>query len=219
VSGELVLDGESRNSISKQMGFYWNLEKRIRKMESAIDSVPGATGAIYAVRKSLFQPLPEDALLDDVLIPMNVVFQGYRSIYDMGSVAHDTNSENLFQEKRRKVRTSLGNYQLLQIDPRLLSPTRNPLFFRYVSHKVFRLFVPFFFLVALGSSIILDGVFYKFVFALSAATFLFPFIDKFINSVPVLEKISTAACTFVSLNYFAAVALMHFRRPGKKRVW
>ena len=47
---------------------------------AASGSTLGATGAIYAVRRALWRPLPADTLLDDVLAPMRVVLAGYRVV-------------------------------------------------------------------------------------------------------------------------------------------
>ena len=219
VSGELVFYGDSDTTIKAEMEFYWSLEKRIRKMESAIHSVPGATGAIYAIRESLFQPLPEETLLDDVLIPMNVVFHGYRNVFDGKAVAYDAISKDLDQEKRRKVRTLLGNYQLLQLVPALLSPAKNPIFFRYLSHKVFRLVVPFFFLIMLFSSLMADGLFYDLAFIGGILTIVLSATEKTIPSVLYLDKVCKLSRTFVSFNYFALLAFYYFIMPGKKKAW
>src|SRR5712692_1966351 len=70
VSGELILVDEQDREATNAVGVYWRYEKRLRAMESEIHSVVGATGAIYAIRRELFQPLPPGAILDDVAIPM-----------------------------------------------------------------------------------------------------------------------------------------------------
>ena len=67
VSGELFLAaGEDGTPVGDGLGFYWRYEKFIRRHESGAASTPGATGAIYAIRRDLFQPLAEDTILDDV---------------------------------------------------------------------------------------------------------------------------------------------------------
>jgi hypothetical protein len=78
VSGELFLMDGARDGAPVEMGVYWTYEKWIRKAESRSGSVVGATGAIYAIRRGLYQPLPEDTLLDDVLTPLNIIMQGHR---------------------------------------------------------------------------------------------------------------------------------------------
>src|SRR5262245_4630219 len=70
------------SAIAEGVGLYWRYEKTIRRLESAVGSTLGATGAIYAMRRSLWRPLPEEALLDDVLAPMRVVLAGQRVIFD-----------------------------------------------------------------------------------------------------------------------------------------
>jgi len=218
VSGELLFYEDSDTNIKTEMAFYWNLEKHVRKMESAVGSVAGATGAIYAIRKSLFRPLPDEILLDDVLIPMNAIMDGFRTVFDGNAIAYDTVSKDLSEEKGRKIRTLLGNYQLLQIMPELLSPAKNPIFFRYLSHKVLRLFVPFFFFVFLFSSLMINGLFYKLAFIGTIMIILFPLVDRHIPSASHLHMVSKLSRTFVSLNYFALIAFFYFIRPGKKEV-
>jgi cellulose synthase/poly-beta-1,6-N-acetylglucosamine synthase-like glycosyltransferase len=154
VSGELMFLENSDSSIQVEMGAYWKYEKKIRKMESRSGSVVGATGAIYAVRRALYIPLPEGTLLDDVLTPLNVVMQGYRCIFDGSAVAYDAVSKDTSQEWTRKVRTLAGNWQLLTLRPGLALPIMNPLWCRFMSHKIFRLLVPFALLVMLVSGVL-----------------------------------------------------------------
>src|SRR5205085_5400181 len=76
VSGELLLDGGA--GVGESVGLYWKYEKWIRKSESRFASVVGATGAIYAIRKCLWQPLPPVTILDDVYTPMRIALDGHR---------------------------------------------------------------------------------------------------------------------------------------------
>ena len=65
-----------RSTIADGVGLYWKYEKQLRRLESAVGSTLGATGAIYAIRRALYRPLPADTILDDVLTPMRVVLAG-----------------------------------------------------------------------------------------------------------------------------------------------
>lgn len=217
VSGELILLEDPCTRIQVDMHFYWDLEKFIRKLESNIDSVAGATGAIYAIRKSLFEPLPEGTLLDDVFIPMRIVLKGYRTVFDGQAKAYDNVSKSFAQEKSRKIRTLLGNYQLLGMLPLLLSPFKNRIFFRYLSHKVFRLFIPFFIISAIISSVLIAELFYGLVFVLFLAVLLMAIVPKSLESIPYLGIVVRLAKTFCSLNYFALLAF--FYSLSSRNLW
>jgi biofilm PGA synthesis N-glycosyltransferase PgaC len=171
VSGELILVDESGSDVAVEMGAYWRYEKWIRNLESKSGSVVGATGAIYAIRKKLYVPLPTGTILDDVLTPMNVARQGYRVIFDGAPRAYDQVSKCVEQEWTRKVRTLAGNMQLLQISPSLVLPGLSPLWWRFLSHKIFRLFIPFALIGLLASTFFCHGVLYR--FALCAQLFLY----------------------------------------------
>lgn len=144
VGGELVLvDTQANGSeVTHGVSAYWRYEKFIRRNESRIDSTVGVSGAIYALRRSLYRPIPPDTLLDDVLIPMQVVAQGYRVVFEPYARAYDRTSPTARAEYRRKVRTLAGNFQLFAREPWLLLPWRNRLWFQTISHKFCRLLGP-----------------------------------------------------------------------------
>ena len=146
-SGELVLAGGSGSGASEGVGIYWRFEKLLRRLEARVDSSIGATGAIYALRRDLYRPIPAATVLDDVLIPMEVTRQGQRVVFEAGARAHDQPASSAGHEYRRKVRTLAGNFQLLQLRPWLLDPRRNRLLWQFVSHKIARLLVPWWLLV------------------------------------------------------------------------
>lgn len=151
VTGELVLDAEQNRAgqaapgspVGEGVGLYWQYEKWLRRREGEVGSVLGATGAIYALRRSLWRPLPPDTLLDDVLAPMRAVLAGRRIVFAPNARAFDRASADAATEWRRKQRTLAGNYQLLMQEPRLLVPVLNPVWLPFVSHKVGRLLVPY----------------------------------------------------------------------------
>jgi len=147
------------------VGLYWRYEKMLRRMESDISSVPGATGAIYAIRRDLFEPLPVGTILDDVLIPMRIVLGGKRAIFDPAARAFDSIRERPEDEYERKRRTLMGNYQLLAQIPQLLLPWRDPIFVQFVSHKVGRLVTPYFLCAMFVTNLFLLSGFYRFSFA------------------------------------------------------
>lgn len=146
VSGELLLDCESGagdSTIGEGVGAYWRYEKWLRRHESLIGSTIGSTGAIYALRRELWRPLPAETILDDVLAPMQAVLAGRRVIFETSARAFDRAAPNAGDEFQRKARTLAGNYQILRLEPRLLIPFVNPVWLQFVSHKLGRLIVPY----------------------------------------------------------------------------
>ena len=156
VSGELVLRSESgQTTAAAGIGFYWRYEKFIRHCESRGRGVPGATGACYMLRKTLFQPIPAATILDDVAIPMQAVAKGYRCLFEPRALIFDEPSKSTRQESIRKRRTIAGAAQLVRLFPQWLVPWRNPLWFEYVSHKLLRLASPLFVALTLVTNLLL----------------------------------------------------------------
>ena len=218
-TGELVLDCEQQDtdtSVGEGIGLYWKYEKSMRRNESRVWSTLGATGAIYALRRECWTPLPAATLLDDVLAPMRAVLEGYRIVFEERAVAYDHASADAAAESRRKTRTLAGNYQILAQEPRLLVPFVNPVWFQYLSHKIGRLIVPWTLLGLLVSSLALasgnvlyllvllgQGVFYG--LAIAGAMF------------QARERFAGIAFTFVMMNFSAIAGLAALRRG--REVW
>ena len=217
-SGELMLGDPEIGEAEQGMGVYWRIEKAVRELESAVGSVVGATGAIYGVRRKLLVNVPDEAILDDVYIPMHVVRRGARVIFDPRARAWDSPDQGTAREFTRKVRTLSGNYQLLQLAPWLLT-SANPLRFQFVSHKVLRLVVPFALLATLLASFLTPGVFYRGAVILQLAFYTLSFLGlaHFLRRGP-LARVADAARTFVLLNTAAAVAFANFA-AGRKVAW
>lgn len=156
VSGELCLVNEAGVAVGDGVGAYWRYEKLIRRSESAFDSTVGATGAVYAIRRPLFEPMAPDTLLDDVLIPVRIARRGLRVVFDARARAWDHAATTARHEYTRKVRTIAGVAQLFARERWLLLPTHR-LWLQAVSHKLLRLAAPFLMVVALVSAALLAG--------------------------------------------------------------
>ena len=143
VSGHLIMTAGTDAEIgSEGAAMYWHYEKLIRSTESRGGSTVGATGAIYAIRRSLFEPLPVDTILDDVLIPVRIARRGYQVVFEPAAKAFDIAPSTAQAELVRKARTIGGTFQLFARERWLLNPRLNPLWFETVSHKALRLALP-----------------------------------------------------------------------------
>lgn len=157
VSGELCFLAGPDTAVGAGVGLYWRYEKLIRRGESRVDSTIGATGALYAIRRDLFERIPEDTILDDVLIPLRIQRRGYRVLFEPRARAWDRVAETARQEFARKSRTLAGNFQLFARERWLLHPLRNRLWLQTVSHKGLRLLTPALHVGVLGANVALAG--------------------------------------------------------------
>jgi|ERR1022692_4120492 len=191
-SGELVLLDDNGREASDGLGIYWRYEKWMRAREAEIHSMMGATGAIYAIRRELYQTIPSDTILDDVVVPMNIVLRGKRAVFDGAARAYDRVSASPEIEYGRKVRTLMGNFQILTKMPALLSPVHNPVWVQFMSHKVARLLVPYFLLVLfVANAFALHGL-YLWLFVAQSSWYLMAVAGAFLSSrVPAAAVLET----------------------------
>lgn len=159
VSGELEFRAEATGTTAARgIDAYWRYEKFIRRHEALWGSVPGATGALNAIRRDLFRPIHPDTVLDDVAVPMSIIQQGRRCVFEPGAIAYDNPHADAGRESVRKRRTIGGNLQLVMHTPSLLLPWRNPAWFQFVSHKLLRLLSPFLLVAVFASAFVLRPV-------------------------------------------------------------
>jgi cellulose synthase/poly-beta-1,6-N-acetylglucosamine synthase-like glycosyltransferase len=216
VSGELVFEETPGSSIQSEMGAYWRFEKWLRKLESTTGSVPGATGAIYAIRKRLFHPLSIETLLDDVLIPMYVCMQGYRTTFNSNAIAYDMVSRTFDLEKKRKIRTLAGNWQLLILEPALLNPLKNPLWIRFISHKILRLVIPYCMITLLFVAFWLKDILSFLFLAAVALFFLISVLPPMKGRLRSISTLSRIFKSIIFLNYFAFLAPLKLALKPRK---
>lgn len=161
VAGEKRVAHEDVADATAGEGFYWKYESTLKKWDSELYSVVGAAGELFSVRRSLYQPVSNDTILDDFMISMLIAQQGYRIIYEPEAYATELSSENIQEELKRKVRIAAGGIQSVIWLKKLLNPFHNPILtFQYVGHRVLRWTVaPFCMLLALVLNIglVIDG--------------------------------------------------------------
>ncbi|MFC0518292.1 glycosyltransferase family 2 protein [Mucilaginibacter angelicae] len=130
---------ENADASAAGEGFYWKYESALKKWDSELYSVVGAAGELFSVRRSLYQPVEPDTVLDDFMISMLIAAKGYRIIYEPEAFATETASENVSEELKRKVRIAAGGIQSILRLKKLFNPFPYPvLSFQYISHRVLR---------------------------------------------------------------------------------
>lgn len=117
---------------------YWGYEIRLKRYETALGAMVGGDGAIYAIRKGLWWPLPDNAI-NDFLNPLQIVAAGWRVVYEPDAVCYEEAAGAVRREWKRRVRIVGRSWRAVFQVPQLLNPFRFGLFtLCLVSHKVLR---------------------------------------------------------------------------------
>lgn len=131
------------NRRSVLLRVFWAYETWLRRIEASVISLVGVTGAVYGMRRRLWQMLPPGLINDDLYVPYAVVQQGFRVVECDTAIAIDSRTFTARQEFRRKVRTLTGILQLCKLRPGIFIPGRSPLWFSFVCHKLMRFATPY----------------------------------------------------------------------------
>lgn len=203
------------------IGFYWRYESLLRRLEGLVHSCCGGAGPLLALRKSLWTPLPRQTVLDDVLGPMRMVLAGKRFVYAADAVAVETYAMNRRHEYDRRVRTMAGNVQLLRLEPRLLWPWRNPIWWQFVSHKVGRVLLPWFLVAMLAGSLLgLGGhPFFAALLVAQALGYAYAAVGWLTSGKPWSPPGASAVYSLVLLAAVAAAGTWRDLRGGSKGSW
>jgi cellulose synthase/poly-beta-1,6-N-acetylglucosamine synthase-like glycosyltransferase len=217
VSGDLQLRTNDNKLAS--VDIYWRLEKGLRINESRWDSSIGVTGAVCALRRSLFKTLPQGTVLDDVYWPMAVVLQGRRVVHEPRAIAFDQLPDDIEGEYQRKLRTLTGNFQLVSLMPSLLLPWKNRVWFQFISHKLLRLLTPWLLLVAWGLSFVLAGnLLYACLFAGQTMLLVLGLLAWHSKSIRKFRPLGIVASVF-ALNYAAWIAFWIWLSGSAALTW
>ncbi len=219
VTGDLQFLDVPGSKVGAHMGQYWRYEKWIRRLQSETDSTPVVTGAIYAIRRSLFQPLPGRCIADDLAIPMNIIMQGFRVIFDPEARAYDHFPRTLNEEFRKRTRTIAGSYQFLAQVPSVLNPGANRTWFDFVSHKVFRVLAPFALLAVFAANLAIPAWPYQVTMALQMVFYGMAGVGAILAGRGAMPRALSAPYTFVMLNAAAGVALFKLLTGAQTHLW
>lgn len=189
---EKELDGESS---------YWKYEKWIKNLESKLGIVVGANGAIYAIRKKLFESLPPTTINDDFHISMKIFDKGYDVVFSEKAIGKEYIAKNFHAEFKRHIRDGAGHYREMAHFISLLSVFRGKRFFSYFSHRVIRWLVPFLLILIFLLNIVLLPLNYFMQILIAQITFYFIILFAFImKSFQINIGILNLPLFFISTN-------------------
>jgi len=203
--------GESTYSAAEggadeEESLYWKYEIAIKRLESAIGSVVGGDGAIYAIRKALYRPMRADAL-SDFVNPLQIVRGGHRCVYEPAARSVEKAAGDFDREFRRKVRIVNRAWRAMMSMKDLLNPLRHGLFaFEIISHKLLRWLVPLFMALALGANFALagSGWFYAATLTVQLAVYLLVAVAYPLRQKVQLPRLLAVPFYFVMVNIASA---------------
>ncbi len=155
VAGSLVYETTGHNRTGQGGAAYWSYELDLRRGESALGSLVGVSGCLYAVRRSAYRPIPPE-LISDFVIAMRLYEQGLRTVLEPAAICFEETLDQSHQELAMRVRVAVRSINALIAERRLLNPIRFGGFsWQLWSHKVLRYASPFVWLIALVTSLAL----------------------------------------------------------------
>lgn len=223
-SGELIF-APKEGGTAKGLNLYWEYEKFLRSQESKVHSMLGATGAIYAIRRELFVPVPANVVLDDMYIPFKIIEKGYRAIFDEQAKAYDEVADSPQQEHQRKARTLYGNYQIFGRFPGMFNILKSPIAIQLFSHKFLRVMAPFL-MIALWivNALLLDRPFFKIIFILQIIFYCLAVLGALARQakygiLKLILKICYIPYVFCLLNFSALIGFLRFVMAKQSITW
>jgi biofilm PGA synthesis N-glycosyltransferase PgaC len=152
---------------------YWRYEAHLKRCDSIVGSAIGAEGALMAIRRDLYRPLAEDSLIEDFVLAMRLVEDGWRVVYEPEAIIWEQASPSLAAEWQRRTRIAAGGFQAIGRVRGMLNPFRGMPAFQYVSHKVMRWLAPFFMIAAFAANVGLwPFAFYRWMLVLQVLFYL-----------------------------------------------
>lgn len=223
VAGEKrVQINENADASAAGEGFYWKYESALKKWDSELYSVVGAAGELFSVRRSLYQDVPADTVLDDFMISMLIASKGYRIVYEPEAYATETASENVSEELKRKIRIAAGGIQSILRLKSLFNPFKYPILsFQYISHRVLRWTITPFLLILIFvlNAFLLNNALYDTIFTAQIVFYLLAFLGFIMEKRHIRIKALFVPYYFCVMNYAVLMGIIRYFTKKQSAVW
>lgn len=229
VAGEKRINVQAKdNAASGGEGIYWKYESTLKKLDSRLYSTTGAAGELFAIRCELFEEMATDTLLDDFILSLRIVMQGYTIAYCTNAYATESGSADMLEEEKRKVRIAAGGLQSIWRLRPLLNPFHYGIFsFQYVSHRVLRWSltpVLLFLLLPLNTILIFttnSPLFYAAIWLLQALFYLMGSWGYYLSTKHIKNKILFIPYyfLFMNVNVIRGINYLYKRKGNTSGAW
>ncbi len=225
VAGEKrVSSGEQDAASGAGEGFYWKYESALKRWDSALYSVVGAAGELFAVRTDLYEEVPADTIIEDFYLTLSIAQAGYRVVYEPEAYAAEGPSASVKEELKRKIRIAAGGVQAIVRLRGLLNPFRyGVLSFQYISHRVLRWTVTPFALVGLflSNAWLLNeqAVFYQLFFAGQLFFYALAAVGWGLAARKIKMKVFFVPYYFCVMNYAVLAGIIRYLQGSQSVLW
>lgn len=225
VAGEKRVKNEHSSSSGQGEGIYWKYESFLKKKDSQLFSVVGAAGEIFAIRKSLFEPIPEDSILEDFVLSLTVAARGYRVVYEPEAVSTEKASASIREEFKRRARISAGGFQAIVRLRRLFNFRKyGILTFQFISHRVLRWTVvpPMLVIIFLTSAVLAFDAgkdLYGYFFYAQTVLYSAALLGYILEDRKIKFKPTAIPLMFAMMNYSVFVGFYRFIFGKQKVTW
>ena len=221
VAGKLIYVDETKSAVGQGARSYWSYETFLKESESRACSLIGASGCLYAVRKSAYQPMYAEAC-SDFLICTIVYRQGLRSVYEPEAICAEETNRQADKELRMRVRVISQTFTDLWRNRAMLNPLNSGFYaVQLFSHKAMRYAVPLFLTLILLSSLVsaFYSTFFLTVLALQAAFYAAALAACILEKFGVKPGILAMPLYFVLSNLASVFAFYKFLRGERYARW
>ncbi|MBL0308642.1 MAG: glycosyltransferase [Bacteroidetes bacterium] len=221
VGANILNKGVIEDGISFQEKTYIQNENNIKYYEGLNwGCMIGAFGGCYALRAGSWKNIPQNQLMEDFYLSMNVLHQGQKAIHEKNALCYEDVSSEVGEEFKRKTRIQAGNFQNLAAYWKLLLRF-NPVAFCFLSHKVIRWVGPLLILLAYLSNIFLisQSPFYLFTFILQNLLLQSPLVDYLLKTIGIHLIVLRFASYFYLMNLALLMGFILYMRGIKTNSW
>lgn len=221
VAGKLIYVDETASSVGAGAKRYWNYETFLKESESRACSLIGASGCLYTVRKSAYQPMYAEAC-SDFLIATVLYRQNLRTVFEPAAICTEETNRQSEKEMQMRVRVISQTFTDLWRNRDMLNPLKSGFYaVQLVSHKLLRYGVPLFLILIFPASMVLSfySTFFQAIFALQIAFYAAAAIARLFEKNGVKLKILAMPLYFVLANLASLVGFYKFLRGERYARW
>ncbi len=223
VAGRLIYTDDSSSGVGNGAKSYWSYETFLKQSESRACSLIGASGCLYAVKKSAYRPMYAEAC-SDFLICAKIYELNLRSVYEPNAVCTEETNRQTDQEFKMRVRVIGQTFTDLWLNRQMMNPLKYGFFAaEVISHKLLRYAVPvFLILIFLASAILAIAAasnLFRIAVVLQIAFYLTAFLGWLLERNGKKIGVLSIPLYFVLTNLASLIGFYKFLRGERYASW